>query len=237
MPAAAFEILDDNDLLIYTTNPNGSQDEDNSNDTISTAFNSASEVIPDIFLNLKLDDNPSETTWELKNSAGEVLYSGGPYTVAQQYINETFELTDDDCYSFYLYDEAGDGLADPGFYKLKESDFTMIYENQDFADYEEIVQFSINQVAIADVENNSAFNIYPNPFKDYTTVSFELNESVNVELTVYNLIGEVVYTSSHLNLDVGSQKLTIDTKDYKPGIYFVNLNTGDKVFTKKISSY
>lgn len=237
LPATAFDILDDNDLMIYTTNPNGSDDEDNSNDTVTTTFNAASEVIPDIFLSLKLDDNPTETTWELKNSSGEVLYSGGPYSEPQQYVTETFELTEDDCYTFYLYDEAGDGLADPGFYKLKQHDFGLIYENEDFANYEELVQFSINQTAISEVIEEDGFNIYPNPFKDFTYITFDLNEMVPVELTVYNLIGEVVYTSSQQNMGLGSHKLMIDTQNFIPGVYFVNLITGDKVYTKKISSY
>ena len=237
LPVMAFDILDDNDLLVYTTNPNGGEDEDNSNDTVTTGFGAASEVVPDIYLNLKLDDNPGETTWELKNSSGEVLYSGGPYSEPQQYVTETFELNEDDCYTFYLYDEAGDGLAEPGFYKLKQNDFSLIYENEGFANSEELVQFSINQTSVSQLLMEEGLSIFPNPFKDFTNVTFTLNEVVNVELTVYNLIGEVVYTSSRQNMGSGNHKLMIDTQNFTPGIYFVSLVAGDKVYTKKISSY
>ena len=237
LPAVGFELVTDNDLLVYTTDPNGSEDEDNSNDTTSTTFNSAMEVTPDIHLYLKLDDNPEETTWELKNSAGEVLFSGGSYTVPQQFIQETFPLNMDDCYTFAIYDDGGDGLTGPGFYALRQGDYSLFYENQDFENTDELVQFSINQTAIPDNESISEFNIYPNPFEDFTNVSFTLDESVNVELTVYNVIGEVVYTFSQQNMGWGNQQLMIDTKDYKPGVYFVHLVAGDKVYTKKISSY
>lgn len=237
LPAAAFDILDDNSLLVYTTNPNGGVDEDNTNDTIATTFNAASEVVPNIYLYLKLDDNPGETTWELQNSAGDILYSGGPYTEPQEFIQETFEITEDDCYTFFIYDEAGDGLADPGFFSLRDADFSLFYENQDFANYEELVQFSINQTSVSEITEEDGLSIYPNPFKDYTYVNFVLNEAENVELTVYNLIGEVVYTSSQQNMRSGSHKLMIDTQNFTSGVYFVNLVAGDKVYTKKISSY
>ncbi len=237
LAAVAFDILAENDLLVYTANPNGSQDEDTSNDTLATTFASAMEVVPDIHLYLKLDDNPEETTWELKNSAGEVLFSGGPYSEPQQFLHETFPLNIDDCYTFIIYDEGGDGLADPGFFALRQGDLSIIYENQDFANTEELVQFSINQTSVPEINEVAELTIYPNPFEDFTYVSFTLNESVNVDLTVYNVIGEVVYTSSQQNMGSGNHKLMINTQDFTPGVYFVNLVAGDQVYTKKISSY
>ncbi len=192
LPSASFTLLDENDLMIYTTNPNGNPDEDTSNDTIASSFVSAMEVVPSIHLYLKLDENPGETTWELINSAGEVLYSGGPYTEPNQFIQESFPLTEDDCYTFLLYDESGDGLTGNGFFALRESDLSLIYENNEFEGTEELVQFSINQTSIANMELEG-FNVYPNPFESYTTVDFTLNETNDVKLEVYNVIGEVVY--------------------------------------------
>ncbi len=60
-----------------------------SNDTTATSFISAMEVVPNVYVFIKLDDNPDETTWECKNSAGEVLFSGGPYVNAQEFIKDT----------------------------------------------------------------------------------------------------------------------------------------------------
>ena len=236
LPAAGFTVLDNNDLIIYTTNPNGNPDEDTSNDTIATTFASALEVVPDIHLYLKLDDNPGETTWELKNSAGEVLYSGGPYTVPQQFLQETFDLTEDDCYTFLIFDEGGDGLTGAGFFALREADLSMIYENQDFANTEELVQFSINQTSIRD-NVLAEFNVYPNPFENYTNVSFTLDEITDVNLAVYNVIGEVVYNVQNRDMSSGIHNLIIDTQEFARGIYFVKLKVGDKLYTKKISSH
>jgi len=237
LPAISFDILDDNDLIIYTTNPNGNPDEDTSNDTLSTTFTSAMEVIPDIHLYLKLDDNPGETTWELKNSAGVVLFSGGPYSVPQQFLQETFPLTLDDCYTFIIYDEGGDGLADPGFFVLRQSDLSIIYENQDFANTEELVQFSVNQVSVPELDETEGFSVYPNPFEDYTNVSFTLTENENVELIIYNVVGEVIFTVQHEEMNAGVHNIKVNANDFTPGIYFVNLKIGDRLYTKKISMF
>jgi len=236
LPSTSFTLLEENDLMIYTANPNGNPDEDTSNDTIASTFVSALEVVPDIHLYLKLDDNPGETTWEVKNSAGDVLYSGGPYTQSLQFLQETFDLTEDDCYTFVIYDAGGDGLTGPGFFTLRESDLSLIYDNQDFAGTEELVQFSINQTSIPD-NALAEFNVYPNPFENYTNVSFTLDETTDVNLSVYNVIGKVVYNVQNMGMGSGNHSLIIDTQEFAQGIYFVNLKVGDKLYTKKISSH
>lgn len=235
LPSVDFTVMDDNDLLVYTTNPNGNSDEDTSNDTTATTFTSAMEVTPAIHLYLKLDDYPEQTTWELMNSAGEVLYSGGPYSEPQEFIQETFPLNTDDCYTYAIYDTEGDGLTGPGFFNLRQSDYSLFYENNDFANYDELVQFSINQTSVSEINLEDGLSVYPNPFADYTYATFTLDESVNVNLTVYNVIGEVVYSNSQ-DMTAGNHKLMIDTHDFTPGVYFVNLVAGDKTYTQKISS-
>lgn len=236
LPVISFELMDDNDLLVYTTNPNGSNDEDNTNDTLATEFNSSTEIVDVIHMYLKLDDNPQETTWEVLDSNGDVVYSGGPYTEPLEYIQETFNLSKGGFYTYIIYDEAGDGLADPGFFQLRKGDYSMYYENQDFVGSQELVQFATVQTSVTPLNESEGFTVYPNPFEDYTNVAFTMEESVKVDLTVYNIIGEVVYSASHNNLSVGSQKLEINTRDFTSGVYFVNIVIGDKVYTKKISS-
>lgn len=238
LPAASFDVLDLNDLIVYTSNPNGNPDEDPTNDTLSSVFSSSMSVVPNIFVFIKLDDNPEETTWNCKNSSGDVLFSGGPYSNPGQFIKDTLFLSSDDCYTFSIYDEGGDGLVGgtAGF-SLRQNNFGLIYENNDFEYSEELVQFEIDQVAVPEIDAMSDFSIYPNPFEDYTNVSFNLTESAYVELSVYNIVGEVVYQTQLSELGMGSQKLLLDTQNYKPGIYFVNLIVGDKVYTKKITSF
>jgi len=238
LPVTAFDLLPNNDLIVYTTNPNGNDDEDTSNDTIATTFTSAIEVIPAVVVFIKLDDNPEETTWDCKNSAGQVLYSGGPYTTPQAYIYDTLFLTENDCYTFGIYDEAGDGLVggSSGF-TLKENLTSTFYFNNDWEDSDELVQFSINQTSNPELSINEKFSVYPNPFEDYTYVSFTLSETESIDMTVYNVVGEIVYSSQQKEMGTGYHKLLINTEEFTSGVYFVNLKVGDKIFTKKIFTY
>jgi hypothetical protein len=235
LPEVSFDVQDENDLLVYTTNPNGSPDEDPMNDTTSTSFVSANEAVPDIYLFLKLDGNPEESSWELKNSAGDVLYTGGDYTQANLLVKDTFQLDESDCYTFYLYDEGEDGLTGGGFFALRESNFNVIYENYEFSGPEELVQFNATMVSVDEIKEQTSFSVFPNPFDEQANIAFVLEEQANVEILVYNVIGEVVSSFESKTYAPGRHVEVFDAQDMNAGIYFVQVKIGENVFTKKIS--
>jgi len=85
-------------------------------------------ICNDLELNITPDNFASETTWDVKDSAGTVVQSGGPYTdgTAGIPIDETFTLADGS-YTFTIYDSYGDGLFDgnnTGTYRLSCSIIT-----------------------------------------------------------------------------------------------------------------
>lgn len=235
LPSTAFTVLAENNLMVYTTNPNGSGDEDPNNDTTYMAFNTAVDVVPNIYLFLKLDNNPEETSWELKNSMGDVLYSGDNYTQQLAFVKDTFELTQDDCYTFYIYDEAGNGLTDGGYFALRESNFNVIYQNNDFANYDESVQFSVDLVGVSEQNEENAFSVFPNPFTENTNVSFSLKQTTNVELKVFNMLGEVVYLMPEQDMGQGTYTKTFDASGLNRGIYFVSLKKDGEISTQKVT--
>ena len=235
LPAVSFEMQDNNDLLIYTTMPNGNPDEDPVNDTTSTSFVPAMQAVPDVYLFLKLDDNPEETNWELRNSNDEVLYSGGNYVQANQFVKDTFELSVEDCYTFFIFDEGGDGLTGGGYFALRQSNMALIYENQDFSGAEELVQFSTLTVGVEEQQKQEAFTVFPNPFEEQTYISFTLEQASPVEITVYNVVGEVVTRMEKNTYSAGTHTRTFDARDLNAGIYFVQVRIGENLFTRKIS--
>ena len=234
LPAVSFITMDENQLLVYTTNPNGNPDEDPMNDTTSTSFMSAMQVVPSIYLFLKLDENPGETTYELKNSNGDILYSGGPFTIPEEFVKDTFDIAMNDCYTFTIYDQGGNGLTNGGYYALRQNDFSLIYENDNYATAQEGVQFSTSMVSVGETPADGEFTVYPSPASDYMKVSFNMKESGNVKLNVYNSIGERVYqTNSNFSV-AGTQVISVDIKNLISGIYFVNLDLGGKIYSRKI---
>ncbi len=235
LPPLSFDIQDENDLVIYVTDPNGNDDEDTSNDTIANSFVSAAQVVPDIFLFIKLDDNPQEITWKCKDSEGQILYSGGPYSTPNSFIKDTLFITEDGCYTFVINDAGGDGLTGAGFYRLTGGAGTEIIFNSDFDGSNELVQFGVLGTDVEVFDTKDAFNIFPNPFENFTNVNFTLESNENVELIIYDITGKIVYNSKPGILNAGSHSIKVDARNFDSGIYFVSLKIGDSLLTKKIS--
>jgi serine protease len=80
----------------------------------------------------------------------------------------------------------------------------------------------------------------PNPFNLSTSIFFFLPTPSEVDLTIYNILGEKVKTVAQGWLEAGSHTVTWDGTNESgsvvaSGIYFYKLNAGDQVVTKKMS--
>lgn len=78
-----------------------------------------------VYLTLTLDNYGPETSWKLKNSADQVLYSKGPFAkgIAGTIVRDTFCLANG-CYKFVITDSYGDGICcnfGQGSYLLKDA--------------------------------------------------------------------------------------------------------------------
>ena len=152
LPEYSFYVEDENNLVVYLSDPNFSTDEFPKNDTITRNFAKALLVPEEIQLMIKLDDNPEEITWEITDDEGEIVFSGGPYSSAGSMINELFLFENSGCYIFTIYDEGGDGFIPPGFFALFYGSNEIILMGTNFGamSYE---QFSV------DAGNSQTFDI------------------------------------------------------------------------------
>lgn len=64
----------------------------------------------EVTVSITLDNYPGETTWQITNSSGTVVASGGPYSSAGATVTATPCLPDG-CYNFTIFDSYGDGLC------------------------------------------------------------------------------------------------------------------------------
>ena len=76
-------------------------------------------------------------------------------------------------------------------------------------------------------------SVYPNPANDLSNVSFELNNEADVNITVTDLSGKVVYTNA-LGTVNGAQNVAINTTALNNGVYFVNLSVNGTVSSEKL---
>jgi hypothetical protein len=75
---------------------------------------------------------------------------------------------------------------------------------------------------------------YPNPFNPSTLIEFTLPGTSNVDLKVFNVLGQEVATLVHSTLAAGHQSVTFDAKNLASGIYIYRLTAGSYVDTKKM---
>jgi hypothetical protein len=76
---------------------------------------------------------------------------------------------------------------------------------------------------------------FPNPFNPTTTIEFALPRAANVELKVYNLLGEVVATVAQGAFDAGYHQVTFNAANLASGIYFYSIEADDFTSVKKMT--
>jgi len=140
LPEIGFTSQAVNTIDVTVSNPNGQPDPNPGNDNVSHDFEAAPPATTStVLFEIKTDQYPSETTWDLKNSAGTVLYSGGTYSGANTVFNETWTLDDLDCYTYTIYDSYGDGICcdyGVGYYKVMDENTTVLFEGGEFGSEE-----------------------------------------------------------------------------------------------------
>jgi Secretion system C-terminal sorting domain len=84
--------------------------------------------------------------------------------------------------------------------------------------------------------NKYEFSCSPNPFSDFTTISYKLPVQSDVRLEVYNLLGEKVVTLVNTKQLVGLHQYRFSATEYglSSGVYFIQFKTGGNVIMKKL---
>ncbi len=99
----------------------------------------------------------------------------------------------------------------------------------EFLCLQEIVQefqfffFNVNAI------NN--INVFPNPVNENIYINIDMKDNSDVSVRIIDLLGHLVYSTEVNNT---TAQLQIPANDLKNGLYFVSVQTGDQVITKKI---
>ncbi|MCA9786293.1 MAG: T9SS type A sorting domain-containing protein, partial [Candidatus Cloacimonetes bacterium] len=75
---------------------------------------------------------------------------------------------------------------------------------------------------------------YPNPFNPTTTLRFALPEAGQVELSVYNTLGQRVATVVNSSLQAGWHEVTFDGSSLASGVYYYRMLSGNFQDLKKM---
>ncbi len=78
------------------------------------------------------------------------------------------------------------------------------------------------------------FNPYPNPFNPTTTIEFSIPKTEFVSVKVYNIVGHEVTTLINNELSTGNHSIKWDGSRQPSGLYFVQIESGSFVQTRKM---
>lgn len=91
-------------------------------------------------------------------------------------------------------------------------------------------------VGVKEINAISALSAFPNPANNNVTLSYNLTNTSNVEVTIYDVTGKAVKTITE-TATVGSNSTKVDLSSFESGIYMYSVKSGNnKAFGKFIVS-
>ena len=75
---------------------------------------------------------------------------------------------------------------------------------------------------------------YPNPFSTSTTIEYELHQTANVEIMIFNHLGQQIEKMVRTDGQKGKYQITWNASNLPNGIYFVRVRAGREMATGKV---
>jgi hypothetical protein len=79
-------------------------------------------------------------------------------------------------------------------------------------------------------DNELTFSLYPNPASEKIYIQTNINNGKDIKISIYNILGEVIYSNSASNTS-----FNIPLDNISKGIYFLQLESGNKTLVKKFA--
>lgn len=132
----------------------------------------------------------------------------------------------------YEYTDTYIPSADSLVYRLKQIDNDGKYV------YSKVVKIDLSTITSVEEEIPVEYSLsqnYPNPFNPSTNIKFGIPNPGEVNLTIYNILGEEVTTLVNENMQAGYHEVSFNASSLPSGMYIYRLNAGDEfTSTKKL---
>lgn len=76
---------------------------------------------------------------------------------------------------------------------------------------------------------------YPNPFNPSTSISFALEKSSKIDLSIYNAMGQQVAVLVNETKSSGPHTVQWNASGFASGVYYYRITNGEQVFTRKMT--
>lgn len=214
LPEVTMTALETNTIEISV--PNDDHNESNFKDV---SFEAAPSGAGKVNMVLKTDAYGTECRWDLKDSSGNIISSGGPYG-SRQTVREQF-LLEEDCYTFTIKDTYRDGGTTV---TLTDDDGLIVYHTDGDFGTRESGMFSSNGVLGVNEAALENISIYPNPTQNILNIS----NAETSDIQVFDMLGRMILSKENISLheQLNVSMLTV-------GTYFIKISKEGNTTTKK----
>ena len=249
-PSYAFNLA--SNYSVQLTNINGASPASAVMTSDNVNVVSANQSGLNITVKVFTDNYPSETTWEIRNSAtNTVVASGGPYVGAggtaaggpDAITTKTQNVTlpaGNNCYKVIMNDSYGDGFGygtnPAGQYGMEIVSNGSSVLNLDLGNFGASLSrdaaFKTGGSSILDELALGVVTVYPNPASDELNVSFEATNA-DYQVSILDLQGRVITAKTLQSLN-GTSTVTFPVADMAKGSYIVTVVSNGITTTKNV---
>ena len=198
----------------------------------------AGQATTDVVVKIYTDNYPTEMTWNIKNSAGVTVASGGPYVGnangggadANTTKTQNVTLMTNDCYSINLLDSYGDGwglgTTQHGLEVFDSSNASVVFVDGDnfTTTLAKPNAMTTAQLSVSAFELIS-LKLYPNP----STGIISINTETSVNVSIVDVTGKVVLVAAEV-----TKEKNIDLSGLQKGVYLARISSENGTTTEKI---
>lgn len=151
-------------------------------------------------------------------------------TLSQYIFDQQGNATTGDFYTWngQAWDQNQDGLMDVSYnYNLDQSYFTGYHVD---AYYPKSVTEGVQNI----LNDVTGLSCGPNPASGFTNLMFNLENTIQIKIYLYNLDGDKIQTIFEGTLNQGQHRFTINLQSLPDGIYIVMLASGNRTKSIKI---
>lgn len=228
----------DRTFKVWVENPNGSTDENTTNNSKQTNNFALPKVFPNtIIIETTTNKLPEENSWVLKDSYGKII-SQKSFTKPSFRHLDTISIGYG-CYTFEFTDKGKDGLdfwasrsttgsgsvriTAPGPYRVIQQ------INPDFGNFYTLNFTGLASLNTEELTTNNKVNVFPNPAK--TNISIQLTEANDAIKTyqIFDIQGKLVYTNQ-----TSDCLLDLNISNYNSGVYVLVVSMNNQVLKQKL---
>jgi hypothetical protein len=226
-----FEILEEMEVVIKAKTEN---QEVFANSSLKVVLLPSPEIAAyrSVRVEVTTDNNASQTSWEMRDGLGNVIFTNGELENNKKYSRLYF-VQEGECYLFSIFDSGGNGLQGDGFYHVFDNQNKTIAQGKNFG-FAATHGFSGTRLlsSVSEIEAIEDIKIFPNPVSSVLQVDFNLLNNLNLRYQIMDEKGQVIMNSGLQTYFNGVNSLVIPVDQLVPGQYFLQFQYEDQNTTK-----